>query len=87
MKECKDDQGRVCDGSVSKELSKSKQVSKVVVREMSDKFIMCKVCKNGKLKVQSNKKIPADTPKHDKPKIFKDKCRETIFNSILMLYC
>ena len=62
LKECKGDQGRVCDGSVTKELSNSKQVSKVVVRQMSDKDIVFKVCKNGKLKVQSNKKVPADAP-------------------------
>ena len=31
LKECKGDQGRVCDGSVTKELSNSKQVSKVVL--------------------------------------------------------
>jgi hypothetical protein len=62
LKECKGDQGRVCDGSVTKELSNSKQVSKVVGRQMSDTVVF-KVCKNGKLKVQSNKKIPADAPK------------------------
>merc|ERR1719186_1728053 len=46
LQECKGEQGRICDGAVTKELSNSKQV-----------------CQKGRLKIQSNKKVPADAPK------------------------
>ena len=35
LQECKGEQGRICDGAVTKELSNSKQVSKMYLLEMN----------------------------------------------------